>query len=689
MSDSVIPRSVRRNHWMNHVAVHARMRPDATAFKHLGAVTTWSEFHDRVQSLAAALQRRGVGFGDRVMLLTLNSTEVLEAVFAVNTLGAMAVPINIRLTPPEIAFIIDDADADVIIADALLAPLIGATQQITSRLKRIIILGDASPDSDHESSNELIAEPLDGFEAPDVAESTPALIMYTSGTTGRPKGAMLDHLNLFSQATSMVRINGDHPDDVAFVTAPFFHIAGLGSIATSFLLGIPSIIHPLGAFNALDTIKAWEAERATVVFNVPTQWQAIVAEPYVKEADLALRIISWGAAPASETLLRQMTECFPNAFGPAGDLREYEVDDVFREVVFARRDEDFLAGDAVAAVPLWFGLGAQQAEIGAAMGLCKVHCAGPHAACEFRQVEGLLLFRAMGADGGVGTMGEALIHVEGHVCRYLHLADRGRDHVGHALASVLRVAVERWPAAPAHELEGLAKARGRAHDAVLKHAALAIAHCVEGGQHVASDATGFLEDRSRGVGIELRTARCRALRDAEHVMEEEGHVAERGHVVCHRIRLHDPEGRSGARPLEVFAFEDLFTPGELLAELGDRSIELTALGLHRLEAFEAEGIGAAELGFLLVADVVKIEQLADLLEAEAEALALQDQFQPRPAAPCIEAAGAYPARCDEFLCFVKPEGAGSHAEFGAHFANGQKGVAHAFFRHFAPAQGAG
>jgi len=117
MSDSVIPRSVRRNHWMNHVAVHARMRPDATAFKHLGAVTTWSEFHDRVQSLAAALQRRGVGFGDRVMLLTLNSTEVLEAVFAVNTLGAMAVPINIRLTPPEIAFIIDDADADVIIAD--------------------------------------------------------------------------------------------------------------------------------------------------------------------------------------------------------------------------------------------------------------------------------------------------------------------------------------------------------------------------------------------------------------------------------------------------------------------------------------------------------------------------------------------------------------------------------------------
>ena len=117
MSDTVIPRSVRRNHWMNHVATHAAMRPEATAFKYLGNVTTWGQFHDRVQHLAAALQRRGVRFGDRVMMLTLNSTDVLEAVFAINTLGAMAVPINIRLTPPEIAFIIDDADADIIIVD--------------------------------------------------------------------------------------------------------------------------------------------------------------------------------------------------------------------------------------------------------------------------------------------------------------------------------------------------------------------------------------------------------------------------------------------------------------------------------------------------------------------------------------------------------------------------------------------
>lgn len=317
MSDTVIPRSVRRNHWMNQVAVHAEMKPDATAFKYMGQVTTWRQFHDRFTAFAAALDRRGVSFGDRVMMLTLNSTEVLEAVFAITTLGAMAVPINVRLAPAEMAFIIDDADADVIIVDALLAPMIDAIRAATSRLERVIVLGDAAADSGHESSNDLIAEDPAGFTAPDVPESTPALIMYTSGTTGRPKGAMLDHINIFSQVTSMVRINGADPDDVAFVTAPFFHIAGLGSIASAFYLGTPSVIHPLGAFDALETIKAWEAERATVVFNVPTQWQAIVDEPYVREADLALRIISWGAAPASETLLRKMAECFPDAVNVA------------------------------------------------------------------------------------------------------------------------------------------------------------------------------------------------------------------------------------------------------------------------------------------------------------------------------------------------------------------------------------
>ena len=313
MADTnVIPAALRRNHWMNQVAGHAAMRPTATALRYRGVDTTWSDLHARTTAGAAALARRGVQFGDRVLLLTLNSPEVIEAVLAVNTLGAIAVPINIRLAPPEIGYIVDDADADVLIVDQLLAPLVPAIADVTSRLQRVIVLGEAGPG--HEAWADLLTEDLGGFVAPDVPESTCSLIMYTSGTTGMPKGAMLDHVNLFGQSVTVIRCNGTNDEsDIAFLTAPLFHIAGLGSMAPNFVLGIPTVIHPLGAFDSTETLDAWERERATVVFAVPTQWQAICDDPTVHGRDLALRIISWGAAPASETLLRKMADTFPNA----------------------------------------------------------------------------------------------------------------------------------------------------------------------------------------------------------------------------------------------------------------------------------------------------------------------------------------------------------------------------------------
>ncbi|UOE43058.1 long-chain-fatty-acid--CoA ligase [Agromyces larvae] len=307
-----IPAAARRNHWMNQVRTHATMRPDATAFKFQGAVTTWRETAEHMDAIAAALQRRGVGAGDRVLLLTLNHPQVVESVFAINALGAIAVPINVPLAPPEIAYIVDDADADVILVDAPLLPLVGAVGQLTDRLRRVIVIGPAA--EGQETLADLLAEPVGDFVAPDVPEDATALIMYTSGTTGRPKGAMLDHLNLFSQAVTCIRTNAVVDEsDISFMTAPLFHIAGLGSIAPNFIVGIPTVIHPLGAFDPVELLDAYEREQATIVFNVPQQWQAICAVPGIHERDLKLRIISWGAAPASETVLRAMSEAFPNA----------------------------------------------------------------------------------------------------------------------------------------------------------------------------------------------------------------------------------------------------------------------------------------------------------------------------------------------------------------------------------------
>ncbi|AJT42456.1 long-chain-fatty-acid--CoA ligase [Psychromicrobium lacuslunae] len=308
----MIPATMRRNHWMNQVLGHAIMKPAETAFKYLGETTNWSQAAQRMDAFAAALQRRGVKFGDRVLLLTLNRPEAIEAVFAINRLGAIAVPINIRLSPPEIAYIVDDADADVLIVDEPLVPLIGTLAQFTDRPQRIVVIGPAG--TGQEAFADLAAEDTAGFQAPDVPEDSTCLIMYTSGTTGKPKGAMLNHINMYSQAVTCIRANDVFDEsDISFLTAPLFHIAGLGSIAANFIIGIPTVIHPLGAFNPSELLDAWERENATIVFNVPQQWQAICAEPSVKDRNLKLRIISWGAAPASDSLLRAMADSFPQA----------------------------------------------------------------------------------------------------------------------------------------------------------------------------------------------------------------------------------------------------------------------------------------------------------------------------------------------------------------------------------------
>ncbi len=109
------PYLARRQNWVNQLERHALMQPGATALRFLGKTVTWGELRSRVAALADALSRRGVGFGDRVMVLMLNRTEFVESVLAVNMLGGIAVPLNFRLTASEIAFLAQDCEARVMI----------------------------------------------------------------------------------------------------------------------------------------------------------------------------------------------------------------------------------------------------------------------------------------------------------------------------------------------------------------------------------------------------------------------------------------------------------------------------------------------------------------------------------------------------------------------------------------------
>ena len=305
------PYLARRQNWTNQLARHALMQPDAAALRHLGRTTTWAELDRRVAALAGALSRRGVRFGDRVLILMLNRTEFIESFLAANKLGAIAVPVNFRMTPREIAFLIEDCDATVLIAESVLAKVATAVRDLEPKLETVVVAGGAADDGvlDYD---DLLAEVGEPAAPVDIPNDSPALIMYTSGTTGRPKGAVLTHTNLAGQAMTFLFTNGaDINNDVGFIGVPLFHIAGIGNMIIGLLLGLPTVVYPLGDFDPGALLDVLEAEKVTGIFLVPAQWQAVCAEQQANPRQLSLRVLSWGAAPASDTLLRSMSETFP------------------------------------------------------------------------------------------------------------------------------------------------------------------------------------------------------------------------------------------------------------------------------------------------------------------------------------------------------------------------------------------
>jgi fatty-acyl-CoA synthase len=305
------PYLARRQNWVNQLERHALMQANAPALRFLGNTVTWAQLRTRVAALADALSRRGVGSGDRVMVLMLNRTEFVESVLAANMLGAIAVPLNFRLTPAEIALLVEDCEARTMITEAVLAPVATGVRDIQPLLGTIVVAGEATDDSVL-GYEDLIGEPGDPAEPVDVPNDSPALIMYTSGTTGRPKGAVLTHTNLTGQTmTGLYTSGADINNDVGFIGVPLFHIAGVGNLLGGLLLGLPTVIYPLGAFDPGQLLDVLATEKVTGIFLVPAQWQAVCAEQQARPRDLRLRIMSWGAAPAPDALLREMSATFP------------------------------------------------------------------------------------------------------------------------------------------------------------------------------------------------------------------------------------------------------------------------------------------------------------------------------------------------------------------------------------------
>src|SRR4051795_11864309 len=251
-----IPRLQGRGMTMSdQLARHARKTPDVTALRFDGAGCSYAELDERVTRLAHALQQRGVGVGARIAVLALNGMEAWESYLAGVRLGAIVVPVNFRLVADEVAYVLADCGATALVVDAALAGVAAKARQQAPDVATVLVIGD-----EYEAALAAGNGPVDVV----VDEDEPAFIMYTSGTTGRPKGAVLTHRNLLLHAFSQMTHLGVHPEDrVGVPGAPLFHIAGLAGGLPPLLLGGTHVIIRSGAFDPVETLDLIEREKAT------------------------------------------------------------------------------------------------------------------------------------------------------------------------------------------------------------------------------------------------------------------------------------------------------------------------------------------------------------------------------------------------------------------------------------------
>jgi fatty-acyl-CoA synthase len=295
----------------DQLARHARRTPHAPAFSFEGSTRTYAVIDGRVNRLAGALRERGVGPGDRVAILALNAMEYVETLVGVARLGAISVPINFRYVDAEAHYVLSDSGARAMLVGAPLEALAAASSADTE-VATILSWGAVGPRA--ESYEDALAAATPDPDWPEVPDGDAAFIMYTSGTTGRPKGAVLTHRNLLLHATSYLAQFGVPPDDRIWLAgSPLFHIAGVSSLISYLFLGGRTVLTPSGQFDARRTVELIARERVSACFFVPAQWQ-LICELDLEMYDLSsLRRIVWGAAPASTTLIRRMIDSFPQA----------------------------------------------------------------------------------------------------------------------------------------------------------------------------------------------------------------------------------------------------------------------------------------------------------------------------------------------------------------------------------------
>lgn len=272
---------------------------------------TWSEFVARVAKLAGALQNAGMGTGDRVALLSLNSDRYVEYFYGVVWGGGAMMPMNVRWSPAECAYAINDAGAEILIVDDAFSAAAPVIQEAAKGLKTLIYCGDGDT-PDGMLNYETILAAADPAKDADRGGDDLAGVFYTGGTTGFPKGVMLSHTNLYVGGISNSEALKVMDESIYLHAAPMFHIAdAIWFTALSFAAGTHVVI-PM--FTPQATLEAIQTHRPTHTLLVPVMLQMVLQYPEFDSYDVSsLDLIAYGASPITESVLVEGFRKFPTS----------------------------------------------------------------------------------------------------------------------------------------------------------------------------------------------------------------------------------------------------------------------------------------------------------------------------------------------------------------------------------------
>ncbi|WP_454752750.1 fatty acid--CoA ligase [Cupriavidus necator] len=295
----------------------ARLRPDAAAYSFEGRLTTYAGFESNTDRVAQALLAEEVGVGDRIAYIGKNSDHYFELLLGAGKCGAVMTPVSWRLAPPEVKFIVGHCDAVVLFVGPESAALVTRLLPALPMVRKVIAM---------EPCAELAERPCytawrDAQPATPPAHHPAAhdvvLQLYTSGTTGRPKGAMLTHRNLTigTEVSERESIPWSHwtADDISLVAMPVAHIGGSGWGLRNLLSGAKGVV--AREFDPRAVLDFIEQERISKLFMVPAAMQIVLRDPRARQVDYSrLKYLLYGAAPIPAALLREGIEVFGCGF---------------------------------------------------------------------------------------------------------------------------------------------------------------------------------------------------------------------------------------------------------------------------------------------------------------------------------------------------------------------------------------